>query len=157
MHGDRTRARPKRVFVGRRPELAALDAALAAARTSDPQVVLLEGEAGIGKSSLISEFLRAQPSLPVVAASGEEAEALLPYGLIDQLTAEAVAVSADALAGLQLLSRGLGVDADPLKVGAEVLALISSLRGGETVAVVIEDLQWVDPPRRARCSSPAGG
>jgi DNA-binding CsgD family transcriptional regulator/tetratricopeptide (TPR) repeat protein len=145
MGGDRTHARPKRVFVGRQPELAALSAALAAARASDPQVVLIEGEAGVGKSSLISEFFAGQPGVRVVAASGEQAEALLPYGLVDQLTAEAVAISAGALAGLQLLSDGLADDADPLKVGAEVLGLISSLQGGETVAVAIEDLQWVDP------------
>jgi DNA-binding CsgD family transcriptional regulator len=146
MDGDRTRARPKRVFVGRRPELAALSAALAAARGSDPQVVLVEGEAGVGKSSLVSEFLGGQPGMPVVTASGDEAETYLPYGLVDQLTAEAVAVSADVLADLQLLSQGLSVDADPLKVGVELLELICSLQGAETVAVVIEDLQWVDPP-----------
>jgi DNA-binding CsgD family transcriptional regulator len=145
MDGDRTHARPKRVFVGRAPELAELSAALAAAHASDPQVVLIEGEAGIGKSSLISQFFGGQPSVPVVTASGEEAEAFLPYGLVEQLTAGAVAVSAGALADLQLISHGPGADADPLTVGVELLALISSLQGGVTVAVVVEDLQWVDP------------
>jgi DNA-binding CsgD family transcriptional regulator len=145
MDGDRTHARPKRVFVGRRPELAALSAALASARAGDPQVVLIEGQAGVGKSSLISEFLRGQPSVPVVAASGDETETDLPYGLIGQLVAEAVAVSADALADLQLLSHGPRPDADPVKVGMEVLELISSLQGADAAAVVIEDLQWADP------------
>ncbi len=145
MDGDRTHARPKRVFVGRRPELAALSAALASACAGDPQVVLIEGQAGVGKSSLISQFLGGQPSVTVITASGDEAETYLPYGLIDQLTAEAVAVSADALAGLQLLAHGPAADADPVKVGVELLELISSL-GGETVVVVIEDLQWADPP-----------
>ncbi len=126
------------------PELAALSAALAAARASDPQVVLIEGEAGIGKSSLISEFFGSEPSVPVVAASGEEAEALLPYGLVEQLTTGAAAVSAGALAGLEMLSHGPGADADPLKVGVELLALLASLQGGGTVALVIEDLQWAD-------------
>jgi DNA-binding CsgD family transcriptional regulator len=146
MDGDRTQARPKRVFVGRRSELAALSVALAAARASDPQVVLIEGDSGVGKSSLISEFLASQPGMPVVSASGDEAEAYLPYGLVDQLTGEAASVAADALVDLHLLSHGLSVDADPLKVGAELLELISSLQGAETVALVIEDLQWVDPP-----------
>ncbi len=146
MDGVRTQVRPKRVFVGRGPELAALGAALVAARAGDPQVVLIEGEAGVGKSSLISEFLGGQPSVPVVTASGDEAETYLPYGLVDQLRAQAVSLSADVLADLQLLSHGLSVDADPLKVGVELLEMISSLQGDETVAVVIEDLQWVDPP-----------
>ena len=144
MDGDRKYARPARVFVGRRLELAALTAALAAARAGEPHVVLIQGETGIGKSSLVSEFLGGQPGVPVVTASGEEAEAFLPYGLVQQLAAGAAAVSADALAGLELLSQGPGADADPLAVGVELLALISSLQGSEAVAVVIEDLQWID-------------
>ena len=83
--------------------MAALAGALAAARAGEPQVVLIQGEAGIGKSSLISEFLGSQPGIPVVTASGEEAEALLPYGLLQQLAADAAADSPSALAGLELL------------------------------------------------------
>ena len=144
MDGNRTDVRPARVFVGRSPELAALSAALAAARASEPQVVLIQGDAGIGKSSLISEFIDGQRGVAVVTVSGEEAEAFLPYGLIQQLAAGAVAASADAVAGLDLLSGGPCADADPLKVGVELLALISSLQACEAVAVVIEDLQWID-------------
>ena len=93
MDGDRKYARPAHVFVGRRLELAALAGALAAARAGEPRVVLIQGEAGIGKSSLISEFLGGQQGIPVVTASGEEAEAFLPYGLVQQLAADAAAVS----------------------------------------------------------------
>jgi DNA-binding CsgD family transcriptional regulator len=144
MDGDRMSGRQPSVFVGRAPELAALGAALAAARAGEPQAVLIQGEAGIGKSSLVSEFLGSQRGVPVVAASGEEAEAFLPYGVVQQLTAGAAAVSADALAGLELLSHGPPAAADPLRVGVELLAVISSLQGSEAVAVVIEDLQWID-------------
>ena len=95
-----------RVFVGRGPELAALGTALAAARAGEPQVVMVQGEAGIGKSSLIVEFLGGQRELPVIAASGETAEAVLPYGVVQQLAAEAAAASPGVLAGLELLSHG---------------------------------------------------
>jgi hypothetical protein len=64
----------------------------------------------------------------VVAASGDEAEALLPYGVVQQLAASAAALSARALAGLELLCHGLPADANPLAVGLEVLALIFSLQ-----------------------------
>lgn len=144
MDGDRKYPRPAQVFAGRRLELAALTAALDTARAGEPQVVLIQGEAGIGKSSLVCEFLGGQPGVPVVTVSGEEAEAFLPYGLVQQLAAGAAAVSADALAGLELLCQGPGADADPLTAGVELLALISSLQGSEAVAVVIEDLQWID-------------
>ncbi len=144
MDGDRTSGRPARVFVGRLPELAVLRAALAGARAGEPHVVLIQGEAGIGKSSLVSEFVAGQRGVPVVAASGEEAEAFLPYGVVQQLGAGAAGVAAGALAGLELLSRGPCADADPLRVGVELLALLSSVQECEAVAVVIEDLQWID-------------
>ncbi len=153
MGGGGLSARPADVFVGRLPELAALAAALSAASASEPKVVLLQGEAGIGKSSLIREFLARHLCMPIVTASCDEGEAFLPYGVVKQLAAQAAAVSADALAGLELLSsHGPPVDADPLTVGAELLALISSLQGSgaalqgsEAVAVLVEDLQWIDP------------
>ncbi len=144
MDGDRESACQADVFVGRVPELAALAAALAAARAGKPQIVLIQGESGIGKSSLISAFLDAHQGVPVVTASGEEAEAFLPYGLVQQLVAGTAAVSAGPLAGLELLSQGPCPDADPLRVGVELLALISALQGSEAAAVVIEDLQWMD-------------
>ena len=146
MDGHRTHARLGRIFVGRLPELATLAGALAAAHAGESQVVLIQGEAGIGKSSLVREFLDTHPGVPVVTASGEEAEALLPYGLVQQLAAGAAAVSADALAGLELLSRGPRAGPDALEIGVELLALISCLQESGTVTVVIEDLQWIDPP-----------
>lgn len=139
-------ARPARVFVGRVPELAALAAALAAARAGDPQVVMVQGEAGIGKSSLVLEFLGGQRGLTTVAASGEPAETVLPYGVVQQLAAGAAAASPGVLTGLELLSRGPDPGADPLAVGVELRALISSLPGKQAAAVVIEDLQWADLP-----------
>jgi predicted ATPase len=44
------------VFVGRVEELAALDAAFERARTGRPSALLIGGEAGVGKSRLVSEF-----------------------------------------------------------------------------------------------------
>ena len=139
-------ARAARMFVGRGPELAALAAALAAARAGEPQVVMVQGEAGIGKSSLIMEFLGGHPDLPAVAASGEAAEAVLPYGVVQQLADVAAAVSPGVLAGLELLSQGPGPGADPLAVGVELRALMSSLRGKQAAVMVVEDLQWADRP-----------
>jgi len=137
-------ARAQRLFAGRLPELSALSDALTAARDGQPRVVLIQGEPGIGKSSLVSEFLAARQGTPVVTASGEEAESFLPYGIVQQLAAQAVAVSAGVLAELKLLGEGPPVDADPLLVGVELLALFSFLQGSEAVAVVIEDVQWMD-------------
>jgi len=137
---------PARVFVGRGPDLATLAAALAAARAGNPQVVMVQGQAGIGKSSLVAEFLGGQPDLPAITASGETAEAVLPYGVVQQLADAAAATSPGVLAGLELLSQGPGPGADPLAVGMELRALISSLPDEQAAAVVVEDLQWADLP-----------
>jgi DNA-binding CsgD family transcriptional regulator len=139
-------ARPARVFVGRGPELGALASALAAARAREPQVVMVQGEAGIGKSSLILEFLRSQPDLKTIAASGEIAEAVLPYGVVQQLADAAAAASPGALAGLELLSHGPGPGTNPLAAGVELRALISCVQRRQAAVVVVEDLQWADLP-----------
>ena len=77
------------VFVGRAGELAVLEAAAAAARRGQPQVVLVEGEADTGKSSLLAQFAAGLAGAAVLRASCDEAELLLPYGLVGQLTASA--------------------------------------------------------------------
>jgi DNA-binding CsgD family transcriptional regulator len=138
--------RPAPVFVGRGPELAVLASALAAARAREPRLVMVQGEAGIGKSSLVSEFLSGQPDLTTVTASGEIAEAVLPYGVVQQLADAAAAASPSALAGLELLSRGPGPGANPLAVGVELRTLIRCLPRRQAAAVVVEDLQWADLP-----------
>ena len=135
-----------RLFVGRGPELAALAAALAAARAGEPQVMMVQGEAGIGKSSLIVEFLGSHGDMSAIAASGETAEMMLPYGVVQQLADAAAAVSPGGLAGPELLSHGPGPGADPLAVGVELRALISSLQSKQAAVIVVEDLQWADLP-----------
>jgi tetratricopeptide (TPR) repeat protein len=44
------------VFIGRRPELERLEAALAEATGGEPQVLLVAGDAGVGKTRLVAEF-----------------------------------------------------------------------------------------------------
>ena len=88
-------------FVGRQPELAVLRARLTAALAGQPQVVRIEGPAGIGKTALIEHFLRdpgVSPAPVVVRASGEDTESLLAYGVVEQL-ARAAGASGAALLG----------------------------------------------------------
>jgi DNA-binding CsgD family transcriptional regulator/tetratricopeptide (TPR) repeat protein len=71
------------VFVGRTGELSILNQALARATAGEPQALLLGGEAGVGKTRLVEEFLErvagtgtvpstpgAVPATPVVAIGG---------------------------------------------------------------------------------------
>jgi DNA-binding SARP family transcriptional activator len=129
------------VFVGRPEELAALDAAAAAARAGRPAVVLVEGEAGIGKSTLLSRFASGLTDATVLRASGDEAERLLSYGIVNQLTSGA----GGDLAGL--LASDLNDAVDPIAVGSEVVAWLGQQsRGNRLVLAIIDDLQWADGP-----------
>ena len=132
------------VFVGRADELAVLTAAAAAARGGQPQVVLVEGEAGIGKSSLLTRFAAGLADATVLRAGGDEAELLLPYGIVGQLVASARGTGGQpGLLASALLSDGV----DPLAVGAYLVAWLGQCRRSlGIVLVVIDDLQWADGP-----------
>src|ERR1700677_1202563 len=118
-------------FVGRQRELRLLDERLAAAATGHPQVVYVEGEAGGGKSTLLSVFLGSLSDAVILQVGGDEAETLLSYGIIDQLQPGTVTEPGT----------------DPMAVGARLLDLFDRLQaGGQVVVLVIDDLQWADRP-----------
>jgi DNA-binding CsgD family transcriptional regulator len=118
-------------FVGRQSELGVLGDRLAAARTGQPQVVFVEGEAGGGKSTLLSQFLGSLTNAAVLEVTGDEAETLLPYGIIDQLRPGIVTEPGT----------------DPMAIGARLLDLLDQLQaGGQVVVLVLDDLQWADRP-----------
>ena len=86
-------------FVGRQLELEVLRTRLAMATSGQPQVVQIEGPAGIGKTALVERFLAGADPVPaVLRASGEETEELLANGVLEQLARSAGAPGA-ALAG----------------------------------------------------------
>jgi predicted ATPase len=86
-----------RTFVGRTAELAMLEAALAAAGDGEPGVVLVGGEAGVGKTRLLAEL----------AAGAADRGALVATGGCVELTAGAAPYLAFTEA-LRDLARGTG-------------------------------------------------
>jgi len=130
-------------FVGRDGELAVLEAAAAAARRGQPQVVLVEGEAGAGKSSLLARFAAGSAGTAALRASGDEAELLLPYGVVGQLTASAAGAGGPP----RLVATELSDAVDPLAVGADLVAWLDQVsRGHQMALVVVDDLHWADGP-----------
>jgi hypothetical protein len=65
-----TRRGSSPVFVGRRAELERLDAALARAALGQPSLVLVAGEAGVGKSRLMAEFAEQVEATGATALTG---------------------------------------------------------------------------------------
>ncbi|HET7475573.1 MAG TPA: AAA family ATPase [Dermatophilaceae bacterium] len=109
-------------FVGRGQEMAALGEELSLAAAGQARVVLVQGEAGVGKSLLVRRFLATLPdpagSLRVVHAVGDQLEAGMPYAVLGQLWpglglgTGAARVPAPTEAGALLLSTIWG-DAEP--------------------------------------------
>jgi DNA-binding CsgD family transcriptional regulator len=130
------------VFVGREAELAVLAELAERARASQPQAVLIEGEAGIGKSSLLAKLGASLGDARVLRASGAEDESHLAYGLVAQIVAAGRGVGGRPS---KLLASGLNDGVDPLSAGPELLGLLDTIgRGGELVVLLVDDLHWAD-------------
>ena len=112
-----------RSFVGRAAELAELRETMADVRSGRPQAVLVSGPPGIGKTSLIDQFLLGLDHAKVLRASGEQWEALVAFGVIDQLLR-----TAGISKGLLLASRNRSLSPEePVVVGAVFLEAIEAL------------------------------
>src|SRR6202142_2495069 len=131
-------------FVGRTGALVVLDAEMQAVRGGRPRVVLVEGEAGIGKSSLISRFVSGHQDVCLLRAGGEEAEMLLAWGVVDQLLA---GPGQEPMKHSPRAGVAQRQDADPLAAGAHLVEVLGDLQDGDkTVVVVVDDLHWSDQP-----------
>jgi len=130
------------VFIGRADELEALSSAFAGAMAASPQVVVVEAEAGMGKSSLIRTFVAGLAGVRLWEATGDELEMSLEYGLISQLTR---VMEDDLLRQLPDLASGPAPSTDPFSVGAELVQSLGMGQGDSSVLVlVLEDLHWAD-------------
>jgi hypothetical protein len=70
---------------GRRAECDALDRLLADARRSRSGVLVVRGEAGVGKSALLDHAAGRAEGMTVLRAAGAESEAELPFAALHQL------------------------------------------------------------------------
>src|SRR6266540_3172760 len=134
--------RVQALFVGRQPTLASLHRMLNQARAGEPRLVLIEGPAGIGKTTLVRRFLDEAGERRVLRASGEEAEAGLAFGVLTQLLAHVPTTPPGPAAGVVAGERPV----DPLAAGAVLLDQLGELQRTDPVVVVVDDLHWADRP-----------
>lgn len=102
-----------------------------------PRVVWVDGEPGVGKTTLVRAFLR-PASHRAVWVSGDEAEASLPYGLLTALHRGITAAVGSAALGEGALSEAT----DPLMAGAELLVALGA--SDDPLVLVVDDFQWAD-------------
>ncbi|MGW5586661.1 ATP-binding protein [Streptomyces sp. NPDC003857] len=153
-------------FVGRGGELTVLDGALRRTSAGEPSAVLVGGEAGVGKTRLLQEFL----------AMAEEAGAVTALGNCLEVGAEDLPFT-PLVTALRRLHRDLGTDLERAAEGSEgqlasllpdlggpghtpddeygraqlfqhTVNLFEKLAGDRALVLAIEDLHWSDRSTR---------
>jgi DNA-binding CsgD family transcriptional regulator len=140
-------------LLGRRDECAVLDRLVADVLAGSSRVLVLRGEAGVGKSALLgylsSRVGGAAGGWRIASAVGVESEMELTYSGLHQLCAplldhldELPGPQRDALATVFGLSAGPAPDR--FLVGLAALTLVAQAAEHQPLACVIDDVQWLD-------------
>ena len=136
-------------FLDRTTEREVLDRLLANVREGQSAVLVIRGEAGIGKSALLRYAARRASGLRVAQVAGAEAEMELPFAAIQQLCAPMLH-ELDALPRPQQDALGVtlglasGDVPDRFLVGLAVLGLLSAAAEERPLLCLVEDAQWLD-------------
>jgi class 3 adenylate cyclase/DNA-binding SARP family transcriptional activator len=149
----------ERPFVAREQELDRVRTAWAAVRAGEGRLVLLAGEPGIGKTSVVAQFARAVHRDGASVLLGRcHAEALVPYepfvDALRQLPGELLGEHAAVLARVmpELAPDG-GASADGADDPAAryllfdaVTRVLAAAARGSPLVLVLEDLHWAEQP-----------
>jgi AAA ATPase domain len=136
-------------FLGRTSEREALDRLLARARDGQSAVLVIRGEAGIGKTALLRYAAEQAPGFRVAQVTSAEAEMELPFAGIHQLCVPLLD-HLDALPQLQqdALNVALGLASGEVPnrflVSLAVLGLFSAAAEEMPLLCLVEDAQWLD-------------
>ncbi|MDA2893926.1 AAA family ATPase [Mycolicibacterium sp. BiH015] len=139
-------------------DYAAVIAAFLGSVARQPAVLLIEGEPGIGKTTL---WLAAQQQardhgFRVLATRASSAEAGLAFVGLDDLLGEAdadvidalPAAKRDALRQVSIRAGGVGSGVDRRVVAAAFLSIIDELASRTPVLLSVDDVHWIDDATR---------
>jgi DNA-binding CsgD family transcriptional regulator len=141
------------VMLQREAELAALSAAAAAAAAGHGGLVLVEGPAGIGKTTLLRAACGRCDGLRVLTARGLALERGFPYGIVRQLLdpVRGAAGPLDGASGLAArvfdwTEAGPVEDDVPYATMHGLYWLAASLAAAQPLVLAVDDLHWADAP-----------
>jgi DNA-binding CsgD family transcriptional regulator len=139
------------MLVGRAEECDQLRRMIADAGEERAAVLVLRGEAGIGKTTLLRFATEAADGFRVLPVQGHESEAETPFAglswLFEPLTAlvrELPPRQAQALNGALYLGPATG--GDRLAVAVATLTLLAAAADERPLLVAIDDAHWLDVP-----------
>jgi DNA-binding CsgD family transcriptional regulator len=136
-------------FLGRTSEREELDRLLQNVREGQSGVLVLRGEAGIGKTALLRYAARQASGFRVAEIAGVEAEMELPFATIHQLCVPMLA-QLDALPQPQrhALSVAFGLEGGEVPerflIALAVLSLLSAVAEERPLLLLVDDAQFVD-------------
>jgi len=139
-------------LLGRQAELEAIDR-LVATTPESGGVLVLRGEAGIGKSALLAEAVASasRAGIGVLRVTGVRTEAHLPFAGLHQLLRPILA-DLDELPPPQRSALeaafGLadGASTDPFLISLATLTLLTDAAAERPILAVVDDAQWLDRP-----------
>jgi DNA-binding CsgD family transcriptional regulator len=134
---------------GRDATQRSLELLIAAARSGSSQVLVLRGQAGIGKSALLGHAVEAASGFSVLRTSGVESDMELPFAGLQQLCAPVLdridGLPAPQRSALEVaFGRRAGDPPDRFLVGLAVLGLLAAAGEDGPVLCVVDDAQWLD-------------
>ncbi len=133
----------------RRAERKVLEGVVEAIRAGESRALVIQGDAGVGKSALLDYLSRHAEGCRVARAAGVQSEMELAFAGIHQLCGQMLD-RLDAIPGPQAealrtafgLSEGPSVD--PFLLGLAVLSLLSEVAAQAPLLCLIDDQQWLD-------------
>ena len=134
---------------GRRDETGVLDRLLESVRGGESRVLVVHGEAGVGKSALLEYVAGRALGCRVACAAGVQSEIELAFSGLAQLCAPMLdridrlpEPQRDALRTAFGLAGGAAPDR--FLVGLAVLGLLSDAADEEPLVCLVDDAQWLD-------------
>lgn len=140
---------PNTWLPSRHTEYGALDRLIDYARAGTSGALVIQGEAGIGKTTLLDYLATHAAGCQVTRAAGIESEMELAFSGLQQLSAPFLD-RIDGLPGPQrdalatALGRRVGDSPDRFLVGLAVLSLFSDIAEEVPLVCLMDDAQWLD-------------
>jgi DNA-binding CsgD family transcriptional regulator len=138
-----------REFRGRSSERALLDRLVADVRGGQSAVLVIRGEAGVGKTALLRYATELAADFRVAQTAGVESEMELAYAGLHQLCAPMldrldVVAEPQQVAITVALGLAAGHPPDRFLVALATLGLMSAIAEERPLMCVVDDLQWLD-------------